>query len=181
VVCLAAAERVSTGKFATSALSGRLTFRPPCGSNFDVEFGVIEGLVDPQVGGAGTWRSRFSSSSANRRGWPETSRAGTLNVDRRRPIRSSESGPPYPPGGNEKIVPGNSRGSDFAQHPHIVRGGPVVLVQRDQNVRVLGADRRGVAVGHVDRAVSADRCYPGCLPGRAEESACGANSRTRSQ
>ena len=53
-------------------------------------------------------------------------------------------------GRNENVVPGNFCGRIGAQRLDVAGGRTVVLLQADQRVAVLGADRAGVLIGHVD-------------------------------
>ena len=51
------------------------------------------------------------------------------------------------------MTPGKSRGSFAASRGTIIGGGAMVFFERDENVRVAGADQPGGGVLHVQRAV----------------------------
>ena len=56
-------------------------------------------------------------------------------------------------GMNEKWTPGNCSASSSRRSSDVVRGRPVLLAERDQDVGVAGPDRRRVRVGEVEPAV----------------------------
>ena len=132
--------------------SVRPTYCARVRSTSTLKLGTVRRLLDARVGEAGDARGSGSAACWHRR----SSRVRLVP----RICRSIGAGAPkfriwltMSAGRNEKVVPGNSRGSSSRSG---LRHSPAVgrwpSLQLDQDVAVRRADRAGVVVGHVDAA-----------------------------
>ena len=117
----------------------------------DVDLGLIERLVHPQIGGAGNGLELIEKIDRELAVGFDIG-AAHLNVDGRGQAEIEDLADDI--GGHEvKRDARKFARQAFAQLADILAGGPVAFGQRNQNVRIHGADRLRGAVGHVDGAV----------------------------
>ena len=116
-----------------------------------MNFGLIERLMDAQIGGAGNGFELFQKVVRELAGGFHILPAD-LHVDGRGQAEVQDLADDV--GGNEiKRDAGKFARQPFANLAHVFLGRPMVFLERNQNIGVHGADGRGRAVGHVDGAV----------------------------
>ncbi len=119
----------------------------------DVQLGLVEGLLDAQIGDARDTCCNCFSRLLGKLAIRFDIVAHDLDVDRRGQAEVQDLADDV--GGQESRTsrPGIRCASLQAQVVNVLVGGPMLLRQRDQDVGVVGADGRRSAVGQIDAAV----------------------------
>ena len=118
--------------------------------SLETQFRLADGLLHARIGNAGHTAQLAQDAIAESGGLVQIV-AGDLYVNRGRGAEIQNLADNI--GGREGECHAGKIARQFlAQPPHIVGGGPVAFLQRDQDIAVAGADGAGIVIGDIGRA-----------------------------